>query len=50
MPAQQRGSGIKNMNKLFVKGINKIFSFNTCLAADSPQGGRFYSGVIRDSQ
>ena len=37
------------MNKLFVKGFDKIFSFNTCLTADDTQGGRFYSGMIRNS-
>ncbi len=37
------------MNILFVESINKIFSFDTCLATDSAQSGRFYSRVIGDS-
>ena len=36
------------MNLLFVKSLNKIFSFDSCLGADCPERRAFYPGVIRN--
>ena len=40
---------IEESKMLTVKCLNKIFSWNTGLSADSPQSRGFYSGMIRNS-